>query len=150
MNNSSEQREIFRYSNGQKTVCADPAVLYRRFLKAVGGEQSLQDIDQQALSDDMELAGAAGEKLLGAIRDAFNLKPLDEDGNGATEPEQLKAYTDFLEYLSESKKKVDSTPTWQPPTGEQSLPLDTVATSPTPTTSASGSIAAGSSSNRRP
>lgn len=142
-----EERQIFRYSNGVKTVCADPAVLYRRFLKAIGGEQHLTDVEKQIQSGDETLAEQGSDKLLAAVRASFNLKSLDEEGEGATEPEQLRAYFSFLEFLTESKKKAETSPTWQPPMGEQSSAA--LAESTTALGSPSGSIAVGSSSNKR-
>ena len=143
---SPEERQIFRYHNGTKMVCADPAVLYRRFLKAIGGEQRLGDIEKKLASANDQLVEQGIEELLPAVREGLNLKSLDEEGQGATEAEQLRAYYGFLEFLTESKKKVENSPTWQPSMEEAS------SGPPVPTSqsgSPSGSIAAGSSVNKQ-
>jgi len=114
-----EERQIFRYHNGTKVVCADPMVLYRRFLKSVGGEQTLGDLEKHIHSGNDQLAEEATGRLLVAIQGAFNLQPLDEEGQGTTESEQLKAYFDFLQYLAESKKKAATPPTCAEPTGPE-------------------------------
>jgi hypothetical protein len=122
-------------------------VIYRKLLKAAGGAKGLAEIEEQVKSDIDELAEAAMEKLLAVVQAGFNLKPLDEEGQGATEAEQLKAWSDFLAYLSESKKKDETQPIWSPPTEEAS---SAAAASPTMSGSPSGSTAAASSTNRQP
>ena len=129
---------IFSYSNGKETVFADPLAVERRWFKACEsvdinsildrfyGPDFLHNIDENGIAHDdngkplpemtpesIELALKEREEavveLLPVLYEAFQLSPIDpKTGEGTTETEALKAYSDFMEFRINVKKNTET------------------------------------------
>ncbi len=110
---------IFRYHNGQREVCADPVVLYRRLLRAVGQQDINRLLDTIAPADPnikqpRQLVDDAWETLATAACTAFGLTPLDANGNGLTENRQMEVLFEYLSWMDGVKKNGRSPPNSSP------------------------------------
>lgn len=92
------ERLIYRYSNGQKTITADPLTLYKRVMD-VGPYLSIDMKVAQSISKD---AGKAHNEMILRVRGIFNVEPLEK--GGLTELETLQLLDHFLEYCERIKK----------------------------------------------
>lgn len=117
-----DERKIFRYSNGSRTVGIDPLVALRgltahpKFIM----DRHLRDLEH----DDQQIQDEAVIVCLGASRDVFGLDAWAEKHGhevGVTDIEALKVLYDFVEYIGTLKKNGDSPATPQPPTEQPSL-----------------------------
>lgn len=131
----AQAREIFRYFNGQKEVCADPMVLEDRWFKAIEtvdinyvmdrfyGPDFIHNFDEAGkpidedgkpivVSDEdvntaLAVRSEAMQELLPLIYKLFNSHPLDEDGNGMMSAEALEAFTAWNIFRTRVKKNTD-------------------------------------------
>lgn len=148
------QRQIFRFWNGQRQVCADPQLCHRRMSKAVGSDdfealfrtmQAADDGDRTLSPDELDAADRATERILAIARAAFGLASLDDDGNGATEAEQFGALVEFLGFLAKKNETAGNSPTCSEPSpapsGSEGMATAVPATAnPSPTTPGSPSL----------
>lgn len=94
--------EFFSFDDHGKTRYADPMVVHRRILQAAAGEDIYTKINSFE-SEARGLAYDAAEFLAKVAREAFNLKPFDEEtGEGWTETSSIYLLYDMLEW---SQKK---------------------------------------------
>lgn len=94
--------EFFSFDDHGKTRYADPMVVHRRILQASEGEDIYTKINSFE-SEARGLAYDAAEFLAKVAREAFNLKPFDEEtGEGWTETSSIYLLYDLLEW---SQKK---------------------------------------------
>jgi len=107
-----QQRNIYSYHNGERTVCADPLEL-RRFLRLAAG-QDPGKLAQHAAplyggvdlsAEAYQLAQAAEERLVDAVRKAFGLVAFDSaTGTGATYSDALQTWNDFCAWLEKKNQ----------------------------------------------
>lgn len=128
-----QKRDIFGYSDGEKTRWADPLTVLRRLTQASGGnpnrlldqarrlppegdpEQGIPDPDPMAVLQATE----AADRLVEACRAAFGLPPIDPDtGEGVPEQVVWDALEAYLAFCDAKKKPSASGPTCSPPTAD--------------------------------
>lgn len=100
-----KERLIYRYFDGQKTVVADPLLLYRKVM-GIGPELSVDLKVSQSSSKD---AQKAHENAQMKIREVFGVLPL-ADG-GLSELETMDLLDHFLAYCDRIKKNSSPSPT---------------------------------------
>ena len=119
---SEQERQIFKYVYEGKERCQDPSKLWRAWGRASKGHDIqglLTRINAENPTGDesiYEQAEFATETLIGIIAETFDIKPLSEDGRGATEVEMLDIWGKFEAFLFEKKTKDENSPTCGPPT----------------------------------
>ena len=117
---SDQERAIYEYHNGEKTVFADPLAVQRKMLRLAAG--NLAGLSQDASTPEPDALGNvepqdpskvllrldAQEALVGVIREAFGLAPFDPDtGKGVPEKHCWKVWDDFYEWLEKNVKKIN-------------------------------------------
>lgn len=106
---TEEQRRIFQYHNGSGEVWGDPLPIGRHMRQQLGGDpnEALKD----ARSEDVAVRDAATERLVQAVRVAFDMVPFDKaTGTGADEAICLAALDRFLTWNEDQKKSAVSSP----------------------------------------
>lgn len=101
---TERERQIYRYWDGQKTVCVDPAEIYSRIMSR--GPELNADM-QLACSKVAPAAWAAkGQSaMIGKIRDFFNIKSLAEGGLTETEIQELFGH--FFAFCDNIRKQFE-------------------------------------------
>src|SRR5947209_12669499 len=111
---------IYEYNRGDKVVKVDPAIVWRKMNAACRGigenfeklmdqwNESIvkKEDDQDEIDRKLQIFSDIEPKIEVIARDAFNIPPLDEDGQGGTVALVLGTLNDFL---SEREKKSEST-----------------------------------------
>lgn len=108
---SEQERGIVTITVRGETAKLDPMPLWRRYqagLKRVGPEAFQRGLKMMLAGEDTpDVAGLC----LPVITETFNWKTFTEDSaNGYTEEELLVAFTQFIEWVVQSKKKDESSP----------------------------------------
>lgn len=130
---SLRERAIYKYFDGQKTVSADPLVLYQKMMD-VGPTLSIDISVSQSPSKD---APAAHKRVVEKVRGIFNISPLDK--GGLTEIETAELLNHFLGYcgsIGAQKKMIQTSQKGTSPSTESTSGGE----SPTQNISDSGSI----------
>lgn len=121
---TDQERAIFPYDAGDgsgKTVFGDPMLLHRRLAQALEGSPNRWI--EQYNSEDMAIALPAAEKLVEAVRWAFEMTPYDKaTGRGAMEADVLKVLHDYLDFMDKKKVNAAPLPTSEPLTDSPALP----------------------------
>ena len=138
-----QERFIYRYFDGTKTVAVDPLPVYKRIM-AVGPELT---VDAKVSRSASKEASKAHDGLISKIRVIFDLKPLSD--GGLTEIEACTLLDHFLSYCDALKKNINPPPT-SPPGTLPPTPPSPVGNPPTLNGSDSGSIAAEPSTDEPP
>jgi hypothetical protein len=119
---SLRERAIYEYWNGERKVRADPDKLRRDLLAYpnlnLERDVALLKIESDSPEFPKEQAGAL-DRLLGAVRQAFDIKPFKDLGHGTeglTESECIDLFGDFGLWVGELKKKRGILPTSPTPT----------------------------------
>lgn len=128
------ERMIYSYWDGQKTVHADPMVLYKRMMTH-GAELSVDMKVSQSASKD---AGKAHDSMVQKVREIFVVKTLEE--GGLAELEVLELLDHFLLYCEDVKKNSNLSPISPTPTPPPTAP-SSAGPSATASSSDSGSTA---------
>lgn len=130
-----KERRIYKFNNGTKTVSRDPAKLLRRLeaTRPAHYEQLLESMK----SGDPKRYSLAIDTLVPWIEGIFGVYTLSEDGEGLTEEELFGLLSDFMAFVKKKDDATEPLPSNSPST-QESIPSE-AASSPTPTTSASGS-----------
>lgn len=136
------KRLIYSYFDGEKTLHADPMVLYRAL---VGCGPELSAAIKVATSP-LDAADKAQDEVLGKLRKIFNVKPKLE--GGLTETEVVDLFDHFLIFTESVKKKPKKSATSSDQTSSAASPGSWGDAPPTPTSSASGSTASGPSTDK--
>jgi hypothetical protein len=127
---TEEQRAIFQYSDGAKSVYGDPLAIARQLTIELKGElaQVLKDAyadspppgaspDWMAPPAEALVAAHAMGRFLAAVRAAFRMAPLDlEKGTGATDRDCLAAYDSWASWCDQKKTTTEPSPSSQAPT----------------------------------
>jgi len=101
-----EDRQIFRYFNGEKEVAADPIQLSVRLASSYPKESSLEH-DWKLLDTNDEQAMQAFDRIAVYARNVFRMKEWDEETEtGVTTAEALGVLVRFVGYVDECKKKL--------------------------------------------
>lgn len=128
-------RDIFRYWNGQKEVCADPMVLEERWFKAIESVDinfildqfygpdfirqfnddgkpidesgNIIEVSDEDINTALKFRNSALGQLAPIIHQVFGTHPLDDEGNGMTTAEALDAFTAWNVFRSEVKKNTE-------------------------------------------
>ena len=127
---ANDPREIFRYSKGhgpdvdgaegpEIRAKGDPVQVDRRFLKATAGFE-LDDILKKTADENSDVREYAYGKLLPAIRAAFAVAELADDGTGLTEAETAKLLDEYCEWKNRVKPATGESPSSSPPTDSPS------------------------------
>lgn len=103
-----DENAIFHFtirgpSGESEPRCVDPFKVERLVAAGLGGER-LGTVVEQAQSMVGPVALMAQEKLLGAIRGAFEIVGVQPDGGGATEKAQLRVWKEYQRWKAEVKK----------------------------------------------
>jgi hypothetical protein len=127
-------RLIFRYHDGMRKRRADPIVIDRA-LKAACPDLDSLTVLLKPLPADLpgglpemfrKQAEANAEKALAtivaAVRAAFGVKPLGDDGSGLTEGECLDLLADFREFVNDLAEAARPLPS--PPASSEPRPAD--------------------------
>lgn len=115
---------IYEYDNGERTVKADPAVLWRRLTQACLAtgetwEQLLERWSEVLITDNdspesrmaKSQAWMALEPTLVQIgRDTLSMKPIDQDGIGATEALVMSTLVDFVTAREKKSSNTETSP----------------------------------------
>jgi cytochrome c556 len=100
------ERRVFKFHDGQKDRYADPMEVLRRVSFLLGDPAAvskvIRDADPAADAEAMKAAYTATERLVVAVREAFDLAPFDpETGAGATESDCLAVWGLFSEFMAQ-------------------------------------------------
>lgn len=117
---SATARKIFRYSNGQREIAADPLEVLRKLRQHPCDFDKTETLRRE--SNDEKLCEEAWLELVAATRDVFGIQPLDVDGHGLTEEETYGVLDDFGLFLDSLKKSIDLKPTSPPPSEPPACP----------------------------
>lgn len=118
-----DEKKIFEYQSGAETLYADPLAVSRKILLLTGGDPNR--LVEQATAADPATAGpealfaasSAADRLLAAVREAFDLPPFDRTtGQGATEGHVLGVWQAFCAFLQKKSPPPASAPTSPVPT----------------------------------
>lgn len=114
---SEQEKKVFQYHDGTAEVFGDPVTIHRRLTAYLDGNPN-QVIEATQNADPLA-AMHANDRLLAAVRVAFEM-PFDKaTGEGATEDECFAALDKFTEYLEKKGPNGASTPTCEPPSGQE-------------------------------
>lgn len=105
---SERRKQIFAYYDGARDRHGDPLAIYRRLVRACDGDP--ERLQEDAESEIPQVASEAEERLMQAVRVAFEMAPFDpvapDPANaGATDEDcyaALRAYADYLEKKSQT------------------------------------------------
>jgi hypothetical protein len=122
---TDQERAIFEYHDGERTVFADPLAIQRKMLRLAAG--NLVGLSEAASAPEKatgpEEPGKvlerlnAQEQLLSVIREGFNLPEFDPNtGKGALEKQCWKVWDDFYGWLEKNARKGEGLPDGQQPT----------------------------------
>lgn len=125
---TEQERGIFKYHNGTRDVCADPLAIQRKLIKALNG-QDLDVLFNNVDKGEGSLVEDSIDTVLAVTRQAFNVSPLDEDGNGLTEKETWALLLSWLDFMAQVKKNGESTPNLPPSSPESSPDQSTTSNS---------------------
>lgn len=133
---SDDQRNVFKYFNGEKEVFGDPLALYRRLLILTGGkpdelsEKVFINLNK-ATTEQVVAASQAHQQLCGIIREVFSMKPYNpEDDSGAKDEHCLMVWRQMATFLNQKKNPTVNLPTESQPTaGPPDLPTPTTSIS---------------------
>jgi|SRR6516162_2695069 len=116
------ERGIYSYWNGNRDgaqhviVSADPLVIYRLL---VDYPEINWDVDPK-LVNSIKGDTEAYNRILNAVRVAFNVRPIDAGGCGLSESQCYDLLNHFLAYFDTLKKKAEYSPTSPMPTAQAS------------------------------
>lgn len=114
---SSNQKSIFQYYNGKRSVWGDPLEIEDMMNYLLAGEPG--KVTDQTNVNDPEVYVPATNRLVEAVREAFKMAPFDEaTGEGATRQDCLDASNAYLRY-KKSLKKSTADPSTSPPASEE-------------------------------
>jgi hypothetical protein len=100
---------IFPYHDGERDRFGDPIAIYRKLVQSLGGD--LQGWLDRRWADNEQAAAMAWDKVLDAVRGAFEMKPFAPDGSGATDQHCDDTIHAYLEWLEKKKLNTGPTPT---------------------------------------
>lgn len=123
-----KQRQIYIYSNGTQRVHADPIILWQNLMEIEPGLKA--DLATAELPS--KNAALCRDRALAAIRKLFNVKALEESGEGLTKDETLDLFDHFLiwsrrlgkagsRFATFSRKSAESEPSSEEPLTTQSF-----------------------------
>jgi len=117
---------IFSYSDGARTLYADPFEIHDRLVLALGGETGINKALEEADSGHPEIAVPAWERLRNAVLFAFELgEPFNkETGQGVLRQTWWNALCAFLDFAAKKKESAGGLPTSSPPTAAASPSSD--------------------------
>lgn len=143
------ERLIYRYFNGEKTVFADPLVIYAAIVaKSDEMSREINALKTDFGSQANDITKDAHDSLVAKVRKIFDIKPWDGE-KGLTERESLDLFDHFLIY-KERLKKNSSTPPISPMPMASEPSFPEAAGQPMPNSLGSGSIGNGSISDALP
>jgi hypothetical protein len=121
---------IYEYNRGDKVVKVDPAIVWRKLNAAcrqigetfeqmmekwnesvVRPDDSIEDINRKAL-----LFSEIEPIIEKVTREAFDIPPLDEDGQGGTVALVLTTINDFITEREKKRENTETSPSSSPPT----------------------------------
>lgn len=127
---TDRERQIFAYRNGTRDTSgelsirrSDPLAIDRRLMRA-SLENELEPLFEQ-IARAAEPADSSGQenpardplliasildRLIPAIRDVFEILPLDSNGLGLTDQESLDVFLAYMKFKADVKKNTETTP----------------------------------------
>ncbi len=132
-----DRKDVFKYEAGGKQLCADPLVIYHKFMEAVEGDVLLllerayppappkTESPAEPEPDEPQavqmLRSASRIQIGNAMILALGQKQLDpETGEGLTAEQGETLYFDFLDWMESKKKPPDTSPMSLPSAGSAS------------------------------
>jgi hypothetical protein len=114
---TEQERRIFAYHNGRQQVHGDPLRIERVLTAILDGNVN-RALQQARDAGDPKRTFEAMDRLLGAVRNAFDLHRLDPaTGQGATETDCCRILSEFVEWMEKKDWRAESLPTSVPSTG---------------------------------
>lgn len=108
---TAEERQLFRYHNGEREVFGDPLRIWRRLNNHLEGK-GRETWEAAAQEANLLEADRAQEKIYRAAVVAFDLVPLDPDtGAGCTEDHVKEVLDSFLKWIEQKKSEAENSPT---------------------------------------
>ena len=102
------KREIFEYFDGEKSRKIDPIYAWRKMWNDSECDPN-KDFGPahgyDADGNEIEHSPEALDRVMDMTRRIFGVSPWSEDSEGLTEKETLELLTDFVQYVTEIKKK---------------------------------------------
>lgn len=131
-------RKVFGpYNDGAKDVYADPLRVHRLLVNELKGQH--REVLAASRSQSNEIAFPAIERLIAAVRVAFDMTPWDvATGTGATEDDCFNVLDQFLEWQDKKKESAETSPTSRPSSDGDSSATATTSSQATNSPSASG------------
>lgn len=106
------------FYDGRGWVFADVAKVHRKLGACLDGEPN--KVIEDSNSPDPEIASNATEKLVRAVRVAFDLPPFTPaTGEGLTEDQCVETLNTFSDFLTKKETTPEPSPTSSPPTGKR-------------------------------
>jgi len=122
---------IYEYNRGDKTVRADPALIWRRLNSACRSLGTTFDDLMKSWNDSVvnkedtdveiqkkvEMFSEIEPKLEEIARAGFQMSPIDDDGNGATVAMVMDTLREFLTEREKKSSNIENLPSSSPPSG---------------------------------
>lgn len=135
------ERNIYKYHNGQSWIRADPMVLYKRIMEKAPEIQVEMSVSNSISKDAIK----AHSDLINRLRGIFDIKTLE--AGGLTESEVIQLFDHFMEYVDTIKKNSRKLAT--PQEESKASKTSSVEGPPTPSSSESGSTKSEDSSKEQ-
>lgn len=138
---SDLERQIFKFHDGStdaegklRLVARDPMVIHRRLAHAVVDGKTYEQL--QAQLKDNKPGGTMPvdayldlcQQATAVLRDVFEVKPLDDEGNGLTEGEVMNILVQFNEFSAAVKKNTEASQDSSEPSAGPLADLDLAST----------------------
>lgn len=112
---TQSDKKIFPYWNGRQEVYGDPMALHRRLTIALGGTPN--EVLKAAKSESPLENAHARERLIDAVREAFEMVPFDKtEGAGALDEDCFQALRTLLEWTEKNASRAAASPRSRPDT----------------------------------
>lgn len=102
---TKKERSIYKYYNGEKMIGCDPMLVQMRLAKYTDWQNDIQLLKMA----NQESLGAY-DRLTSAAREAFNVKAFKEVEDvqtGLLDQEVMELMVDFVNFVAETKKKLE-------------------------------------------
>ena len=114
-----KERKIYKFHNGVKEIAKDPITLARR-LDATR-PSNYKELLEGMVSKDSVKYSQSMDVLTPWVEKLFDVKAIDEEGNGLDEDQIWSIFFDFMEFVTKKKES-----TGEPQSSSPFIPVSTI------------------------